>query len=68
MEADREIGERRNGNIDGIAERHRAGRNGVPSLPPKVSLRLVACDDRRTLVAQRNRRGANGEWTIAIGV
>ena len=68
MKTDREIGERRNGKLDRIAVRHRPCGNDGTVATAEAQLADAVRDDRRSLVAQRDRRGANDQRAIAIGI
>ena len=68
METDREIGKRWNGKIDCVAVLHRPGCDDGRVAAAEGQLAAGAGDDRGTLVTQRDRRCADDQWTIAIGI
>src|SRR5262249_35356644 len=68
METDCKISERWNGKVNRIAVLHRPGCNDSRVAAAEAYLAAGACDDRRTLVTQRNHRGADDQWTIAVGI
>jgi len=68
MKADRQIGERRNGKLDRVAEQHRTGRDDGRITAAEAQRAAGFRDDRRPLVAQRDLSRADGERAIAVGV